>query len=333
VIPGYYTTVVTDLTLEWLKGQTDSTRPWCAIVGHKAPHSFYTPEPKYEHAFDGVRVPYPASAFQLEDKPTWIKERLTTWHGIYGPLFDWRKTFPDDRPEAVQDFERMVHGYWGTILSVDDSVARMRSWLEETGQLDHTIIVFMGDNGLLEGEHGMVDKRTAHEPSIRIPLIVRYPGLGTAKTIEGQVLTADLAPSLLELCQAAPLPPVHGRSWVKLVTSGDPDWRTSWFYHYNYEKQFPYTPNVRAVRTPDWKYIHYPSGDGGPDKHLAELYDLAHDPGESKNLIGDPAQAPRIATLQTELARLMAETGLTPETDKMPLDEGIKSALPDQKIR
>ena len=333
VIPGYYTTVVTDLTLDWLRAQTDSTRPWCAIVGHKAPHSFYTPEPKYEHAFDGVRVPYPASAFQLDDKPPWLKERLYTWHGIYGPLFDWRKTFPDDRPEAVRDFERMVHGYWGTILSVDDSVARMRAWLEETGQLDHTIIVFMGDNGLLEGEHGMVDKRTAHEPSIRIPLIVRYPGLGTAKTIEGQVLTEDVAPSLLELCHAAPLPAVHGRSWVKLVTSGDPDWRTSWFYHYNYEKQFPYTPNVRAIRTAEWKYIHYPTGDGGPDKHLAELYDLAHDPAESKNLIGDPAQAPRIATLQTELARLMAETGLTPETDKMPLDEGIKSALPDQKIR
>jgi N-acetylglucosamine-6-sulfatase len=212
-------------------------------------------------------------------------------------------------------------------------VARLRAWLEETGQLNDTIIVFMGDNGLLEGEHGMVDKRTAHEPSIRIPLIVRYPGLGTAKTIEGQVLTEDIAPSLLELCHAAPLPAVPGRSWVKLVTSGDPDWRTSWFYHYNYEKQFPYTPNVRAVRTAEWKYIHYPSGDDGPDKHLAELYDLAHDPGESKNLIQDPAQAPRIATLRTELARLMAETGLTPETDKMPLDEGIKSALPDQKIR
>ncbi len=51
----------------------------------------------------------------LGDKPTWIKERLYTWHGIYGPLFEWRKKFPDDRPEAVKDFENMVHAYWGTI--------------------------------------------------------------------------------------------------------------------------------------------------------------------------------------------------------------------------
>ncbi len=110
-----------------------------------------------------MRVPYPDSAFHLDDKPAWIKQRLYTWHGIYGPLFDWRKHFPDDRPEAVTDFENMVHAYWGTIMSVDDSVGRLLAWLEETRQLDSTIVVFTGDNGLLEGEHGMVDKRTAHE--------------------------------------------------------------------------------------------------------------------------------------------------------------------------
>ena len=69
------------------------------MLGHKAPHSFYFPEPKYEHAFDNVRVPYPDTAFMLDDKPAWIKERLSTWHGIYGPLFEWRKKFPDDRPK------------------------------------------------------------------------------------------------------------------------------------------------------------------------------------------------------------------------------------------
>ncbi len=196
---GYYTTVVTDLALEWLK-RDHSGKPWLMMLGHKAPHSFYTPEPKYAHTFDAVPVSYPESAFDLKGKPAWIKDRMSTWHGIYGPLFDWRKKFPDDRPEAVRDFANMVHAYWGTILSVDDSVGRVRAWLEETGQLDNTIIVFVGDNGLLEGEHGMVDKRTMHEPSIRIPMAVRYPGLTKEpKVIEQQVLTIDMAPSLLEL--------------------------------------------------------------------------------------------------------------------------------------
>lgn len=58
---------------------------------------------------------YPAIAFQMADKPDWITRRLTTWHGIYGPLFEWRNNFPDSRPAAVADFERMVRASWGTI--------------------------------------------------------------------------------------------------------------------------------------------------------------------------------------------------------------------------
>lgn len=335
VAPGYYTTVVTDLALNWLREQP-ADQPWCLMLGHKAPHSFYFPEPKYAHAFDEVKVEYPASAFQLDDKPKWIKDRLPTWHGIYGPLFDYRKKFPDTSPAAVKDFAAMTRAYWGTILSVDDSVGRLLAHLEATQTLDNTIVVFMGDNGLLNGEHGMVDKRTMHEASIRIPLAVRYPPLlasGKPKTIFQQVLTIDLAPSLLELCGAQAPAVIQGRSWAKLVREGDPNWRTSWFYHYNYEKQFPYTPNVRGVRTDGWKYIHYPHGDGQPDRHLAELYDLKNDPLETKNLIADPQYAGKLAELQAELVARLAEAGLTPASDKMPLDEGIKSQLPDAKIR
>lgn len=332
-VKGYYTAAVTDIALEWLK-RDHGGKPWMLILGHKAPHSFYTPEPKFAHTFDDVRVPYPANAFHLQDKPTWIKERMYTWHGIYGPLFEWRKKFPDDRPEAVKDFENMVHAYWGTILSVDESMGRLRTWLEETHQLDNTIIVFVGDNGLLQGEHGMVDKRTMHEPSIRIPMAIRYPGLTKeAKTIDQQVLTVDMAPSLLELAGVPPLSNIDGRSWVTLVRSGDPHWRKGWFYYYNYEAEFPYTPNVRGVRTEEWKYIHYPHGDGGPDRHMAELYDLRQDPEENNNLISDPKMAGTLGELKKELTRLMEATGLSPANDKMPMDAGIKKELPDQKIR
>ncbi|MCX6908821.1 MAG: sulfatase-like hydrolase/transferase, partial [Verrucomicrobia bacterium] len=218
-------------------------------------------------------------------------------------------------------------------LSVDDGIGRLLAFLADTKQLDNTIIVFMGDNGLIEGEHGMVDKRTAHEASLRIPLIVRYPGLASGKVIPQQALTIDVAPSILDLCGAKPLENIHGKSWVKLVRGGDESWRKSWFYEYNYEKQFPYTPNVRAVRTDGWKYIHYPHGDGAPDRHMAELYNLANDPDERHNLIADPAGAKKLKELQTELGRLMKATGLTTKTDKIPLDEGVKQQLPDLKIR
>jgi arylsulfatase A-like enzyme len=331
-IKGYYTTVVTKLADDWIKKQR--TKPFMLILGHKAPHSFYTPEPKYAKAFDGVPIPYPQSAFELEDKPKWIAQRLNTWHGIYGPLFDWRKKFPDSSPAAVKDFEAMIHAYWGTILSVDDSVGEIYRTLKESGELDNTIFVFTSDNGLLNGEHGMVDKRTMHEPSIRVPLVVRYPGLSPVNkpvTVDKQVLTLDIAPTILDLCGAPPLKNIHGQSFKQLVKGNSSNWRKAWFYEYNYEKQFPYTPNVRGLRTDEWKYIHYPTGDGKPDQHLAELYHLAVDPGEEHNLINNPAYAGKLKELRTELARQLKKTGAHP--DKIPLDEGIKAELPEQSIR
>lgn len=333
VIPGYYTHVVTDLALDWLRARK-ADQPFLLMLGHKAPHSFYTPEPKYTNAFQNVRVPYPETAFHLDDKPEWIRLRLNTWHGIYGPLFEWRKDFPDARPEGVTAFENMTRAYWATLLSVDDSVGRICDYLREKSILDKTLVIFTADNGLLNGEHGMVDKRTMHEPSIRIPLVVRYPGLtppDKPKSIDAMSLTLDFAPTILDVCGAPPLPKTHGRSWRRLVTDGDPSWRKSWYYEYDYEKQFPYTPNVRGVRTDTWKYMHYPHGDGSPDQHKAELYDLQSDPSEDKNLIDDPAQADRIADLRRELDRLMRQADAIP--DSMPLDEGIKAALPDKAIR
>ncbi|MGC6464747.1 MAG: sulfatase [Akkermansiaceae bacterium] len=335
VVPGYYTTVVTDMAIDWMEEQEDSDKPFLLMLGHKAPHSFYFPEPKYEKAFDHVRVPYPQTAFQLNDKPKWIKQRLSTWHGIYGPLFDWRKEFPDTSAAGMLHFENMVRAYWGTLLSVDDSVGRIYDYLQRSGQLDNTLFIFTSDNGLLEGEHGMVDKRTGHEPSLRIPLVVRYPELVSPKfpkVIEAQTLTLDFAASILEICEAPPLEKTQGKSWKKLITTGDPEWRTSWYYEYNYEKQFPYTPNVRALRTDEWKYIRYPHGDGSPDKHMAELYNLKNDPGETKNLIKDERYQELVEKLRKELEQRIREARPDGE-DKMPMDEGIKGELPDEKIR
>jgi arylsulfatase A-like enzyme len=332
LVKGYYTHVVSKMALDWLKKDRD--KPFLLMLGHKAPHSFYTPEPKYEKAFASVPVSYPRSAFALQDKPRWIAQRLNTWHGIYGPLFEWRDSFPDSSPAAVKDFEAMVHAYWATILSVDDSVGEIYRTLQEMGELENTIFVFTSDNGLLNGEHGMVDKRTMHEPSIRIPLIVRYPGLTPVDkpvVVDKQVLTLDIAPTILDLCGAPALKNIHGQSFKPLVQGDTSNWRKAWFYEYNYEKQFPYTPNVRGIRTDKWKYIHYPAGDGSPDKHLAELYHLAADPGEDRNLIKDPRYAGKVQELQAELAQLLQKTGAHP--DKMPVDEGIKTELPEKSIR
>lgn len=331
VIPGYYTTVVTDLAEQWIRGRSGD-RPWAIMIGHKAPHSFYYPEEKYAQAFADVQVPYPPSAFMLDDKPAWYRERLPTWHGIYGPLFDYRRQFPDSRPEGVAAFEEMVRSYWRTILSVDDSVGRLYALLEELGQLDNTLFMFASDHGILNGEHGMIDKRTAHEPSIRIPLVVRYPGLtspASPRVVDQMVLTTDFAPSIVDIAGIAPEGFEHGRSWKALAQGRNvPDWRTSYVYIYNYERQFPYTPNVRAIRTDRWKYIRYPNA---TPEHKSELYDLVEDPDELVNLIDDPSHRARVAELHRELDRRLKELGAWP--DVMPVDEGIGQQLPDEDIR
>lgn len=330
-VAGYYTDRVTDMALDWL-AQRDSNKPFALTLGHKAPHGPFVPEPRYAHTYDGVPYPYPQSGFELEDKPDWIRERLPTWHGIYGPLYGFRENHPDKRPEAVSDFERFVRSYVATINSVDDSVGRVYAALERSGELDNTIFIFASDNGFLFGEHGMIDKRTMHEASIRVPLVVRYPAAIKAGTvIDEQVLSLDLAPSVMELTVGGHMDNIQGRSWAGLVTGKSMDWRDAWLYEYNYEVQFPYTPNVRGIRKGDWKYVAYPHGDGGPLRHMEELYNMALDPAEGQNLANDPSSMEKLAEMRIALAELLASSGASP--DVMPVDQGIKLELPEASIR
>ena len=89
---------------------------------------------------------------------------------------------------------------------------------------------------------------------------------------------------------------------------------------------------MRALRTDRWKYIRYPHGDGSPDRHMAELYDLKVDPGENKNLINDDARADVVKELRAELDRLITVHG-DGKQDEMPMDQGIQSGLPEESIR
>ena len=318
-VKGYYSNVVTDFAVEWLERQRE--QPFLLCLGHKAPHGVWIPDTPYEHVFDGLEVTEPATARLLKPLPDWVGERIETWHGIDGNLY------------GLEDFGKFIRNYHATILSVDDSVGRIYAALEKTGKLDDTLIVFAGDNGFLLGEHASIDKRTMWEESIRVPLLVRYPPLiSQPRVIEQQVLNLDVAPSIVDICGLPPLGEVHGRSFKQLVSTGnDPGWRKSWLYEYNFETQFPYTPNVRGVRTDDWKYTHYPNGEGRPETHKAELYHVAADPLEKINLIDDPAHAGRLAEFRAELERLKEATGASPDT--MPIEPQLRMEPPDQAIR
>jgi len=316
-IPGYYTTIVTDHAVAWIG--RPHTQPWLLVLGQKAPHGGpIQPEPRFAQALDDRPITKPVNYgnYRVADgKPAWLEESLDTWHGHRGPLYD------------LKEHDAFVRAYLATLLSVDEAVGRLYAALEQSGQLDDTIIVFTSDNGFVLGEHGRVDKRTMYEESIRIPLLVRYPRVVRARTVVSEmVLSHDLAPSLIELAGATPLEDVSGQSFVALLRNDQtrPAWRDAFLYEYNYETQFPYTPNVRGVRTDGWKFIRYPNGDGSPDRFTAELYDLRTDPYEMKNLADDPAYAAQRALMQQRLAAVSAAAG----DDAMPVYRGIVNVRP-----
>jgi N-acetylglucosamine-6-sulfatase len=315
-VPGYYTTVVTDAAVDWIQGP--HKKPWLLILGHKAPHGGpIVPDEKYEHTYDDIVPKKPANfeSYRAADgKPAWLEEQFKTWHGAGGPLYN------------NHDFGKFVRSYFATIASVDDSVGRLYDALKEAGTLDQTLIIFVSDNGFALGEHGRVDKRTMYEESIRVPLLVRFPPLiPQPVVIGGSVLNLDLAPSILDICGAKPLEKIDGRSWKRLLAGDDADWDRPWLYEYNYESEFPYTPNVRGVRSGNWKFVRYPHGEGD-DRHKAELYDLQRDPLENRNLASDPKHADTLVRIQVELNKLLKNYPRSLED--LPLDEGIKQTLP-----
>ena len=115
-----------------------------------------------------------------------------------------------------------------------------------------------------------------------------------------------------------------GPSFTPLLTGATGQWREAFLYEYNYEQQFPYTPNVRGVRTDRWKLIRYPHGDGPPDRFTAELYDLEADPYELRNLIDDPVHAGDRRRMEDLFTKVSGEAA----PDRMPLYEGIVHVRP-----
>src|SRR5262249_10601842 len=151
---------------------------------------------------------------------------------------------------------------------------------------DDTMVIFCSDNGYYLGEHGLGDKRSAYEESMRIPLLVRYPKLpGKGRTVDGIVLNVDLAPTLLDYAGVEVPREMHGRSWRPLLEDRKADWRKAFFFCYFYENGVN-TPTTTAVRTDTAKLVKYPGHDD-----WTELFDLKSDPYETKNLVKDEAHA------------------------------------------
>ncbi len=285
---GYMDDVVTDHALAWLKRKRD--KPYCLFLWFKAPHRSWERAPRHRDLYKDVAIPKPA----LWDADRSIKPRA---------FADADNKIGAFKDVASLDF---VKDYYATLVAVDENVGRVLETLKQLNQLDATAIFYTSDNGFFLGEWQAFDKRFMHEPSIRVPLLVRYPKLVKPGSLcDRMVLNLDIAPTVLDLAGVAVPRHLHGRSAVPLLKGESPaDWRKDWLYEY-FEFPGPHSVRMnRGVRTERYKYIHY-----FEEPQEFELYDLQNDPQEQHNLYGKPEHAQLTQQLQKRLAQLRKETG------------------------
>lgn len=303
---GYMTDLLTDYAVRWLEAR-EPGQPFCLNLWHKAVHGPFTPAPRHADALEDALMPEPESyTLDLSDRPEWLRRAMA-----YGARRkQWQasadRPVPDRLEPAAWNPRSTAHlDYMRAILAVDDSVGRVLDALERTGRLENTAVIFTSDNGFFLGEHRRGDKRLAYEESIRIPLLVRLPGVARpGARIEKMALNIDVAPTLLDLAGAEIPETMQGRSLAPLLRDTGADWRDSFLYEYFQEDWLPGLPDMLAVRTEDWKYITYPGTPGT----MEELYHLEKDRHELRNLAADPAYTDRLAAMRAELQRLKRET-------------------------
>ena len=328
---GYTTDIITDLSLDWLKGR-DKSKPFLLMCQHKAPHREWAPALRHLN-HDGDRVyPEPATLFddysgrgraehdqdmtiaatmtpvdlKLKPPARLNAEQRKAWDAYYEPRNEaFRKADPKGKDLVRWKYQRYMHDYLGCVKAVDESVGRVLKYLEEQGLADNTLVIYSADQGFYLGEHGWFDKRWIFEESLRSPLLVRWPGTVKAGGVsEAIVSNLDFAETFLDAVGLAIPADMQGRSLVPLLKGQTPsNWRKSFYYEY-YE--YPTPHHVRphyGVVTDRYKLVHFYA----PDIDEWELFDREKDPEEVRNVAGDPSYASVVEELKHEVSQLRDE--------------------------
>jgi N-acetylglucosamine-6-sulfatase len=279
---GWVDDVSTNYLLAYLEAQAGASSPFMAFLGFKTPHDNRTPPLRHETLFS---TDAPVAVPSLEVKPP------------FRPNANAGKGINDNR------------NYFRCLVGADDNIVRILDKLDELGLAQNTVVIYISDNGYYLGEHGLGDKRSAYEESMRVPFLVRYPaGQGPSRDVPELALNIDIAPTLLDLA-GLPVPEwMQGRSLAPLLRD-EPvpaDWPTSFLFQYARDPAYPTsTPAMLAYRTIDGdKLVHYPF-----DASWNEVFATGRDPYELENLALVPEESERVARLWSGLGRAVEESG------------------------
>jgi len=332
--------VVTQISLDWLAGR-DKSRPFFLMHHFKSPHDNFENAERYDFLYEDTVIPEPASLWRIPNHGseatkgtgTSVGKRNTRRNMGHHMFVD-----PELTAEAYKHaaYQRYLKKYLRTVRGVDDGFARLMAYLEETGELDDTVIVYTSDQGFMLGEHDYIDNRWMYEDSLRVPFLVRYPRLVKAGSTAGAIVNnTDFAPTLLEIAGVAAPDYMQGRSAVPILRGETPpDWRTATYYRYWMNMTHHDNPAHYGIRTKDYKLIFFYGlpldAAGALDTRTQpgwELYDLREDPYELNNVYGRPQYAEATKQLKAELLRLKDEIGDSDE--KYPELMKVRSAYWD----
>ncbi len=336
---GYASDVITDLSLRWLDSR-DRAKPFMLMVQHKAPHRNWIPPERYAHLLDDVTVPEPDTLFDdysnrasvhkaqklsidkdmllpgdlkiQADKPL---DKIPDLYQSRNEAF--RKLNPQGQDLVRWKYQTYAKDYLRCVKSVDDSVGRVLDYLAKSGLDKNTVVIYSSDQGFYIGEHGWFDKRWILEESIRMPFIIRWPGVVQpgARPL-AMIQNIDYAPTFVAIAGGQAPSSLHGRSLLPLLRGEAPaDWRASVFYRY-YDPGHG-VPQHLGVRTARYTLAHYSATDEW------DLFDREKDPSQLRSVYADPAYADAAKELKAELARLRALYG---ETDPEPYGKAAKPA-------
>jgi arylsulfatase A-like enzyme len=287
-----------DRALAWLE-EDRGDKPFCLLVWFVAPHEPFFRARRHADLFRETVIP----------KPSTFDDDLKGYPGKPKSFGDaTNKIGTTFTHLACGSHEGMVKDYYSGLVAVDENIGRVLEYLEKKNILDDTAIVQGSDHGFFLGEYRLFDKRLMHEPSIRVPLMIRYPKRIDAGVVRNEmVLDTDLAPTFLDLA-GLPIPAhMQGKSILPLAKAADPSFRKEWYYEYYEWPNDEAVRPCRGIRTERYKLIHYVM-----EPQEFELYDLQQDPQETTNLYGKSEHA----ALQSDLLKRL---------------EVLRSKIPERK--
>ncbi len=268
-----------DRTIEFLKSRAASheARPFYIYLAPPVPHDERSAEPQFHKLYDPAKIPL-SPAFMPQHpfdngEMTVRDEKLAPW------------------PRTEADTKQQTADYYSCITGLDHHIGRILAELKASGQLDNTIIIFSGDNGLSLGEHGLFGKQNLYEfGGMHVPLVIAGPGIPQGKS-EALVYLMDLFSTFAEFAGAKVPAGVEGQSIVPILKGKQTKVRDMLYTAYR--------SCQRSIRDDRWKFIRYPLVD------RTQLFDLSADPHELSNLADKPEHHAKLAEMTKLLQKEM----------------------------